>query len=473
MQGELRVLKNDYENLSKEEKIKLKEAAKILARSQTSENDEVTWFDGKGINEVDFCRYFLDKHLLMYVDGSFYGIDGLISNDDLEMMIVMEIDGYITKAIANRAVALREALKYYAKADELPLNEDRIHFANGTYYLEGGFVSEKEFCANRLPVKYNANAKEPTVWLQFLEQLLEPKDIETLQEYMGYCMIPTTKAQVMLMLIGNGGEGKSRIGVVLGNILGSNANFCSIDKLANDRFCPAEQAGKLLMIDDDMKMSALENTGILKQIITIEGKMTLEKKRKQAYQGVMYVRILGFGNGVLSALFDKSDGFYRRQIVLPVKSRPENRVDDKDLSKKLKAETDGITLWAIEGLKRLIKNEFHFTVSDNAKQHLADSKEDSDNVVAFLNSEGYIGFDGSAKTTSKDLYECYLSWCLDNAQTPHRTAELFSRHLNSFAKKYGLELKKNIETIDGRGVRGYAGIYIKARDSEIPFKRAV
>lgn len=43
-------------------------------------------------------------------------------------------------------------------------------------------------------------------WFKFLEQLVHPEDIPTIQEYMGYCFIPTTKAQVMLMLIGNGGE---------------------------------------------------------------------------------------------------------------------------------------------------------------------------------------------------------------------------------------------------------------------------
>ena len=35
-----------------------------------------------------------------------------------------------------------------------------------------------------------------------------------MQEFLGYCLLPTTKGQKMLMLIGKGGEGKSRIGLV-------------------------------------------------------------------------------------------------------------------------------------------------------------------------------------------------------------------------------------------------------------------
>ena len=49
------------------------------------------------------------------------------------------------------------------------------------------------------------------IWLRFLSDLLEPEDILTLQEYLGYCLIPTNRRQVMMLLKGNGGEVKSRI----------------------------------------------------------------------------------------------------------------------------------------------------------------------------------------------------------------------------------------------------------------------
>ncbi len=38
----------------------------------------------------------------------------------------------------------------------------------------------------------------------------------TLQEYIGYCLIPSNKGQRMMVIKGNGGEGKSQIGAVLG-----------------------------------------------------------------------------------------------------------------------------------------------------------------------------------------------------------------------------------------------------------------
>lgn len=448
----------------------MKEASELLSKNQHSE--EPNWWNGKCINEVLFCEYFKEKYPLAYVDKKFYSMDGQISEEELEQLIIREISEYVVSGLARRAGAIKDALKYYILTDELPRHEDRIHFANGTYFLDGGFISEKEFCANRLPIDYCGDARCPNTWLNFLNQLLYPEDIATLQEFLGYCLIPTTKAQAMLMIIGSGGEGKSRIGAVMERMLGRNVYKCSIEAISKDKFLLAELMGRLLMIDDDMQMSSLEKTGILKQLITSDGKMSLEIKQKQAFQGFMYARIIAFGNGALDALYDKSDGFYRRQIVLYVKDRPKDRVDDKNFTEKLLAEMDGIVLWLIEGLKRLIANGYHFTISERAKQNLEDSKIEGNSVVAFLNSDGYIGFDKDSAITTKDFFDVYYRWCDENAEVPCKNPASFSKKVKEVAKKYGIEPIQNVLNTEGMKVRGYRGVYIKVRDSENPFLKA-
>ena len=72
------------------------------------------------------------------------------------------------------------------------------------------------------------NAPTPKKWLQFLPELLQAEDIPTLQEFLGYCLLPTTKGQKMLMLIGKGGEGKSRIGLVMRSLLGDSLSLIHI-----------------------------------------------------------------------------------------------------------------------------------------------------------------------------------------------------------------------------------------------------
>ena len=190
---------------------------------------------------------------------------------------------------------------------------DRIHLQNGTYFLdERGFVPEKELCLNRLPVEYQPDAPAPTKWLEFLDGLLIPEDILTLQEYLGYLLIPSTKAQKMLVMTGKGGEGKSRIGLLLKKLFGEASHSESILRIETNRFASANLEYKLVMVDDDLNMVALPETRNIKSIVTAEDLLCIERKNKQAVQGLLYVRFICFGNGNLVAAHDDSNGFNRK-----------------------------------------------------------------------------------------------------------------------------------------------------------------
>ena len=119
-------------------------------------------------------------------------------------------------------------------------------------------------------------------------------------------------------------------------IFGLNMNTTSIQKVETNRFARADLEGKLLMVDDDLDMNALTKTNYVKSIVTAELRMDLERKKEQSYQGLLYVRFLCFGNGALTALHDRSDGFFRRQIILTTKDKPVDRFDDPFLAEKLK-----------------------------------------------------------------------------------------------------------------------------------------
>ena len=133
----------------------------------------------------------------------------------------------------------------------------------------------------------------------------------------------------------------------------------SIGKISENRFARADLEHILLCVDDDMRMEALRPDQLCKiHRDCAQGKMDLERKGKQSYQGWMFARLLAFSNGDLQALYDRSDGFYRRQLVLTTKEKPVDRADDPDLAEKMKAEAEGIFLWAFEGLQRLVANNF-------------------------------------------------------------------------------------------------------------------
>ena len=313
---------------------------------RTSSENPPIWLDGNGkIDEVGFCESFREAHPMLCIHETFFTQDGKVTDESrLKSEIYQMIKPYVRTGVSKKVNNLLEALRSECFSPPLPIYHDRIHVANGTLFLDGRFEESKDFCLNRLPVKYDPSAEAPKKWLSFLNELLIPEDILTLQEFMGYCLIPSTKAQKMLMLVGKGGEGKSRVGVVLSAMLGTNMYTGSIAKVETSPFARADLEYGLLMVDDDMKMEALPDTNILKSLVTAELPMDLEKKGKQSYQGTMYVRFIGFGNGALKSKYDRSIGFFRRQIIMTVKDKPADRVDDPFLSEKLVAEIDSIFL---------------------------------------------------------------------------------------------------------------------------------
>ena len=422
------------------------------------------WFDGQNINEALFCEEFLQESRIIFANRAFFTPNGRVTDDIvLRGEVYEKLKSYTISSVPQKIKNIMELLKLEAMVEDLPPQPDRIHVANGTLMLDGRFIEgKKEIVQSRLPVSYNPNAAAPALWLNFLDGLLYEEDIPTLQEFIGYCLIPSNKGQRMMVIKGNGGEGKSQIGAVLSTIFGTNMKDGSIGKISENRFARADLEHILLCVDDDMRMEALRQTNYVKSIVTAQGKIDLERKGKQSYQGWMFARLLAFSNGDLQALYDRSDGFYRRQLVLTTKEKPAGRVDDPDLAEKMKAEVEGIFLWAFEGLQRLAANNFKFTESQRTRDNREAVKRDNNNVFDFLESEGYIRLKADCTISSKDLYEIYRMWCEENNLTPLKRRS-FSESVIANQSKYNLEYCNKITNAAGRRVWGFFGIEAIAR----------
>ena len=212
--------------------------------TSSPQREEPVWLVKDKIDEYKFCEELLQEEPMICIHDNFFTVDGKVTDlGKLRNRILTKISPYIRHGLSRKTSALLDVLRDRCYSDPLPVCQDRIHVANGTLYLDGRFETEKEFCLNRLPVAYHPDAPRPERWLRFVEELLYPEDIPTLQEYMGYCLIPSTRAQKMLLLVGKGGEGKSRIGVVLAAMLGQSMYSGSIAKVETSAFARDEDGG--------------------------------------------------------------------------------------------------------------------------------------------------------------------------------------------------------------------------------------
>ena len=425
------------------------------------------WYDGKTVNEALFCRDFLAAHKLVYTENAFFTPNGcMVDEAPLQAAMFQMLEPCATTQVTRKITGMIDLLRIMARTDNLPPQTDRVHLANGTYILGGRFVPGKEeVVRSRFPVAYRPDAPRPQAWLRFLDELLEPEDVTCLQEFIGYGLIPSNKGQRMMIIKGKGGEGKSQIGTVLARLFGCNAKNGSVGKVSENRFARADLEHIHLMIDDDMRMEALRQTNYVKSLVTAQDRMDLEKKGKQSYQGWMYARLLAFSNGDLQSLYDRSDGFYRRQLILTAKERAVDRIDDPDIAAKMCAELEGILLWALNGLERLAGNRFRFTESERAKGSRDTVKRDANNTLLFLESAGYVRFAPELAISSKELYGIYRLWCEENAMTPLRQRSV-SEFLIANAQRYGIEYGNTIVNTAGRRVWGFKGMGAALRLSE-------
>ena len=422
-------------------------------------NQWPVWFNGKAINEAIFCQQFLISHPLAYTDGAFFTVEGRMTDESvLQGEIFDMLQSCATSSVTKKISNIIDLLKITARVEEIVPQDDRIHLVNGTLMLDGDFLPYKDqIVRSRFPIQYNPQAGPPERWLRFLGEVLYPEDIPTLQEFIGYCLIPSNKGQRMMIIKGSGGEGKSQIGTVISRLFGCNAKDGSVGKVSENRFARADLEHIHLMIDDDMRMEALKQTNYVKSLVTAQGKMDMEKKNKQSYQGWMYARLLAFSNGDLQALYDRSDGFYRRQLILTTREKSADRVDDPDIARKMCGELESIFLWAFEGLKRLAANQFHFTESQRAKSNREIVRQDANNLIQFMASEGYIKLWYGQSISSQELYRIYTIWCNENA-LPALKPRTVSDFLVANQKKYDLEYTNNAVNAAGRRVRGFKGI---------------
>ncbi len=423
--------------------------------------------DKTTVNELIFSRMFLGQHPMKCIKGVFYDYDGVVDENELGNEIYNILMKAVWFGLPKKVSNIIDSLRHYCYSEPLLPDLNYIHLSNGKLDLNGNFYPDKEFCLNRLNIDY-----DPTIWqgayyperfLQFLYELLYPEDIAALQEYLGYLLIPSTKGQKMMFLIGQGGEGKSRIAVVLNDMFGKNMITGNIHRIETDRFFRYNLKDHLLMVDDDMQMSALPSTGYLKNLVTAEIPIDVEAKGKQSEQALLYTRLLCFGNGSPKTLYDKSKGFSRRMIILTTLPPPERRIIDPYIAEKFCAEKEKIFCWMYDGLLRLLANNYRFTISDKARQNVMETMQDNCNITEFLEDTDRVQYGEKLRVASSALYDSYYHWCEDNALTALKR-ETFVSWLRQNEAAYHIKYDLNIPSGSSH-VRGFKGIALKFKAS--------
>lgn len=415
------------------------------------------------IQEIKFSEYFKEKYKVYYFGNHFFNEYGMVEDMWVASKIQDEIQEYTNKPSVMVDRLLR-TLKRNALITELNVRANVLNCKNKSFLITSKGLKEQSEPENNLikfKYDYNVDAPKPTIWLEFLNNLLEKDDIEILQKYMGYCLIPTTKLQQALFIIGQGGEGKSRIGLIMEKLWGNFIVKSKIHKIEQDRFVTATMVNSLVFLDDDLSSTKILDTGVIKELITNEGSFYVEQKGKDLTKARIFTKFIGFGNNVLESIDDLSDGWYRRFKFIKCKKKTRDK-DDVHLINKMYQELDSIFMWCVEGLEKLIKDNWVLGDTVNSLSCEAEMKSELWAVSNFIAKE--IEFGEDFEVYSRTVTDRYIEYCADNDIEPLPRKTFVSAFVRLLEKNENVTGKvkrsENIDTGLGRR-RGYKGIRMR------------
>ena len=155
------------------------------------------------------------------------------------------------------------------------------------------------------------------------------KDFETVLEVMAAVFIKHNIDEKSIMNLGNGENGKSVLLDYLSSLIGKdNISHIPLQLLANDKFAMAKLDGKLANVFSDLEKNELRHTGCIKAISSSEP-IFAQNKGKEGFNLYPMSKLI-FSTNKFPKVFDQSQGFFRRWIIITWNRNFENDIDRID-----------------------------------------------------------------------------------------------------------------------------------------------
>lgn len=303
----------------------------------------------------------------------------------------------------------------------------------------------------QLNVEYNPQVDCPQ-FKKFLNEVLDCKLIPLVQEIVGYLLTTNTASQKAFVFWGPARTGKSTLLWVVEYLLLGKKNVSNIPwQEIGDKFKTAELLGKLANVFSDLPSKSIDDTGIFK-VVTGEDYLMAEKKNKNPFKFKPFARLVFSCNELPRNYVDRTEGFYRRLIIVPFSRQIDKSKIDKSLKYKFQREKEGILNWALEGLKRLYENNFEFSENELTDGVKKEYKRENNNVISFV--EECCEIDSLFSCSRIEIYEAYKEFCVEAG-------------LKALSQiKFNKELEGNFNITRSRSgkLRSWNGVRIKLDD---------
>lgn len=461
-------------------------------RSSSSTQDNVisykeSWQKIKGLyNDSEVkkkeARFKTANHLLSYFHfkthpktGEVYVFKGGTYKPEGEKVIRRELRQFL--GLQTTDYDLREVISIIkdctmADEDEFEQEELMINVANKDLKVndDGSLdvldIDPERVVLSRIPWEYDEEADCPKI-KEFLKDVLTEQWIPTVQEMVGLCLANKYLTRKAFMLYGDGSNGKDILLDLIEELLTKeNVSHLTLHNLERNRFAASNLVGKLANISGDLSERELKTSTRFKRI-TGGSTIPVEAKGKDAYSYEPYSTMI-FAANTTPTFKEDNYALFDRWIIITFPytftDDPDDGYKDKvpreELISKLTTEEEmkGFLKWAIEGLKRLKRNNNRLTNQQSSEEIREAWMERSDSITAFAKHK--IEKDLDNKISKRKVYEIYRDWCTDNNYTPEPMQKV-GKLLPTKSPA-----SKGSARIDGKKTKVWKGIKINGEESD-------
>lgn len=392
----------DYieEGHTKEELIALVKNTKMVEKSPKPIDKSEFHKYGKngtliGVYDAVIMRYIVSNfHLFVLGSTAYLYKEGAYTRDNNGSILKSKIQ----ELIYDEVLSIRTINRIYElvliqpmiQRDSSELNsypDHWINFKNGMLDVKTGELlphSPDYYSINQIPHEYKQISETQLFRYPnlkyFLSSSLDEADTKTIFQFFGLCMTHNIDHQFFLLLLGEGGNGKSLIIALMESIVGmENTSNASLADLAGNRFSTSQLFGKLVNTCADLSKVSIDDDAEIKKI-TGGDRVQCEFKGKDAFSFTPYAKLF-FSANRFPHVDDKSEGFKRRLRIVSMNKKPEKK--DIRLKQKLLKEKEMLIAMSVQAYKEVLETgEVH--ESEESKRLKEESSKKSDSVFAFI-----------------------------------------------------------------------------------------
>ena len=305
--------------------------------------------------------------------------------------------------------------------DDLDRDPWLFNVANGTIDLRSGELREhrrEDLITKLAPVVFAPGAECP-VFLKFLTRVTAGtlELIAFLQRAVGYSLTGTTSEQALLILHGQGANGKSTLLNAVRQALGEYAKTTRTDTLLIQRqdSIPNDIAalkGARMVTAQETEAGRRLAESLVKQLTG--GDPIAARFLHQEWFEFPPVFKLWLATNHKPRITGTDHAIWRRIRLVPFTVKIPDAEQDPALPEKLTAELPGILAWAVRGC--LAWQRDGLGMPDEVRDATAAYRDEMDVLGEFIAE--YCVISPSLSVPAKALYAAYLDWCGPSGERP-------------------------------------------------------